>query len=191
MAQKRGIPDKGVPFVDKDGRITHEWLVFLQPLLTIDVLPAGALITWPTETPPDGWLERDGSSLSRKTYAALFAVIGTMYGTADGTHFNLPDDRGRFPRYWAHGSTNDPDRATRTAPATAGATLTAGDHVGTQQADQLKAHQHDHAVSDANWSFGAGGEVLYRALLTTHLSGSSGGNETRAINTYEMPLIKY
>lgn len=42
-----------------------------------------------------GWLKCDGRSLSRTTYAALFAVIGTSFGSADGNSFNLPDCRGR------------------------------------------------------------------------------------------------
>ena len=45
---------------------------------------------------PTGWLICDGSAISRATYADLFAVIGTTYGTGDGsTTFNLPDLRGR------------------------------------------------------------------------------------------------
>lgn len=45
----------------------------------------------------DGFLLCDGSAVSRKTYAALFAVIGTAYGAGDGsTTFSLPDLRGRF-----------------------------------------------------------------------------------------------
>lgn len=42
-----------------------------------------------------GWLKCDGRSLSRTTYAALFAVIGTSFGSANGSSFNLPDSRGR------------------------------------------------------------------------------------------------
>lgn len=49
-------------------------------------------------TPPIGWLECDGSAVSRETYATLFAVIGTTWGVGDGsTTFNLPDLRGRAP----------------------------------------------------------------------------------------------
>ncbi|CAK0747736.1 hypothetical protein CCP3SC15_1500002 [Gammaproteobacteria bacterium] len=33
----------------------------------------------------------------RANYAALFAVIGTTFGSADGTHFNVPDLQGRAP----------------------------------------------------------------------------------------------
>lgn len=42
-----------------------------------------------------GWLKCDGRSLSRITYAALFAIIGTAFGSIDGNSFNLPDCRGR------------------------------------------------------------------------------------------------
>jgi microcystin-dependent protein len=42
-----------------------------------------------------GWLKCDGRSLSRTTYAALFAVIGTAFGSVDGNSFSLPDSRGR------------------------------------------------------------------------------------------------
>ncbi|RWZ78929.1 MAG: hypothetical protein EOT05_00085 [Candidatus Microsaccharimonas sossegonensis] len=45
---------------------------------------------------PSGYLLEDGSAVSRTTYAALFAVIGTTYGAGNGsTTFNLPDSRGR------------------------------------------------------------------------------------------------
>ena len=47
---------------------------------------------------PTGWLKCDGRAISRTTYSALFNVIGTTYGSGDGsTTFNLPDMRDRFP----------------------------------------------------------------------------------------------
>jgi hypothetical protein len=42
-----------------------------------------------------GWALCDGRSILRALYPALFAIIGTTYGAADGGHFNLPDYRGR------------------------------------------------------------------------------------------------
>lgn len=46
--------------------------------------------------PNDNFMWADGSAISRTTYADLFAVIGTTYGTGDGsTTFNLPDKRSR------------------------------------------------------------------------------------------------
>lgn len=41
---------------------------------------------------PDGYLLCNGAAISRTTYAALFAKIGTLYGVGDGTTtFNLPN----------------------------------------------------------------------------------------------------
>jgi microcystin-dependent protein len=59
--------------------------------------PTGSGALWFTTTAPTGWLICDGAAVSRATYAALFAVMGTGYGAGDGsTTFNLPDFRGRF-----------------------------------------------------------------------------------------------
>ena len=53
--------------------------------------PVGSIKPFAGTTVPDGYLLCDGSAISRTTYAALFAVIGTTYGTGDGsTTFNLP-----------------------------------------------------------------------------------------------------
>ena len=47
-------------------------------------------------TVPSKFLLCDGSSVSKTTYAALFAVIGISFGgTSGGTTFNLPDLRGK------------------------------------------------------------------------------------------------
>ena len=52
----------------------------------------GTIISYGSNTAPDGFLDCDGTAVSRTTYAALFAIIGTTYGTGDGsTTFNLPD----------------------------------------------------------------------------------------------------
>jgi microcystin-dependent protein len=60
--------------------------------------PSGALIMWPTGSAPIGWLLCNGAPVSRTTYAALFAVIGTTFGAGDTTTtFNLPDYRDRMP----------------------------------------------------------------------------------------------
>ena len=47
-------------------------------------------------TQAPGWLLCDGREVSRTTYAALFAKVGTAHGVGDGSAtFNLPDHRGR------------------------------------------------------------------------------------------------
>lgn len=46
---------------------------------------------------PEGWLQCNGAAVSRTTYAALFAVIGTKYGSGDGSNtFNLPHLHHKF-----------------------------------------------------------------------------------------------
>lgn len=45
---------------------------------------------------PTGYLLCDGAAVSRTTYSALFAVIGTKFGAGDGsTTFNVPNGKGR------------------------------------------------------------------------------------------------
>jgi microcystin-dependent protein len=86
-------------------------------------------------TAPTNFLSCDGTSYSRTTYATLFAVIGTSFGAIDVDSFSVPDFRGVFPRGWNDTNTNlyaDPDRLTRTALYTGGAT---GNNVGSYQAD--------------------------------------------------------
>ena len=57
---------------------------------------AGTVSAFAGTTIPSGYLLCDGSAVSRTTYAALFSVIGTNYGSGNGsTTFNLPDMRGR------------------------------------------------------------------------------------------------
>lgn len=60
-------------------------------------LPAGiGPVPYAGSTIPTGWLECDGSAVSRTTYADLFAAISTTWGVGDGsTTFNLPDMRGK------------------------------------------------------------------------------------------------
>lgn len=58
--------------------------------------PVGSAIQFFGSSAPEGWMLCDGAAISRTTYAALFAVIGTTYGAGDGSStFNLPDMRGR------------------------------------------------------------------------------------------------
>ncbi|NBO26841.1 MAG: tail fiber protein [Actinobacteria bacterium] len=65
----------------------------------LNIAPTGTVLPFAGSTAPEGWLLCDGSAINRTTYATLFAVTSTTYGTGDGsTTFNLPDMRGVFPR---------------------------------------------------------------------------------------------
>ena len=174
-------------------KVTYDGTYF-QVSNTLNILlPVGMEILWPAESIPYGWLEEDGSSLLRSRYPELFAVIGTLYGAADAAHFNLPDMRGKFPRVWDHTAGIDPDAATRTAPTATGATITAGDHVGTEQDEEFKSHTHsappktaahDEMFGDGCAGDGAGGASSYT-------SGAAGGAETRPVNVNRVMIIRY
>ncbi|MBP2654263.1 MAG: hypothetical protein H6Q73_1832 [Firmicutes bacterium] len=60
--------------------------------------PPGAILQYAGNLAPTGYLLCDGSAVSRTTYADLYEVIGTSYGTGDdSTTFNLPDLQDKFP----------------------------------------------------------------------------------------------
>ena len=80
---------------------------------------------------PAGWLLCDNAAVSRETYAALFAVIGTTFGVGDGsTTFNVPDIRGIFPR----GAGTSEKLTNANAVAFAGV-------LGTYQNDKFQGHK--------------------------------------------------
>lgn len=54
--------------------------------------PIGTILPYGGDTAPTGYLLCDGAAISRTDYADLFAVIGTSFGTGDGTTtFNVPE----------------------------------------------------------------------------------------------------
>ena len=60
------------------------------------VIPVGTVLDFSGDDAPEGFLLCSGQEVSRETYAALFAVVGTTYGAGNGTSsFLLPDLRGR------------------------------------------------------------------------------------------------
>lgn len=137
-------------------------------------MPAGAIVAFGMSTVPTGWLYCNGQAVSRTTYARLFALIATTYGVGDGTTtFNLPDLRGYFPRGWDDGRGVDTARA-----------------LGSNQADELKAHTHTvPAQSNANsgaFVEDADGSGAPQAVNT----GSTGGTETRPVNIALAYFIK-
>ena len=59
----------------------------------------GAIKPWTKATAPAGYLLCDGSAVSRSTYADLFAIVSTTYGSGDGsTTFNVPQLQGKMPQ---------------------------------------------------------------------------------------------
>lgn len=146
-------------------------------------VPAGSVFWFAASTPPTGYLKANGAAVSRATYAALFAVVGTTYGSGDGsTTFNLPDLRGEFIRGWDDGRGVDTGRV-----------------FGSAQSDQMQAHQHNGSVILGTAGVSAAGGVTYVAVTSTGAMGdpttSTGGvprtgTETRSRNLALLPCIK-
>jgi microcystin-dependent protein len=88
-------------------------------------------------TPPSGWRLCNGESLLISNYPGLYDVIGTSFGSADATHFNLPDFQGRFLRGADNGANNDPDAGNRSTSATGG---NSGNNVGSFQKGGTKIY---------------------------------------------------
>ena len=147
----------------------------------------GEILAFAGSVAPTGFIACNGAAVSRSQYNELFKVIGITHGQGDGsTTFNLPDYRGRFLRGVANGSTNDPDRASRTAMATGGNT---GDNVGSVQADELKSHTHN---IGAGVDDGAASFVDRATNLQVNIpTAATGGSETRPINAYVNYYIRY
>lgn len=59
------------------------------------LIPAGTIIQFAGVNEPEGWFNCNGRELLRESYIDLFNAIGTTYGSASNTVFNLPDLRGR------------------------------------------------------------------------------------------------
>jgi len=68
--------------------------------IQLETEKTGVIKMWAGDTTmPTGYLLCNGQAVSRTTYAKLFVVCGTTYGTGDGsTTFNVPDFGGIFPR---------------------------------------------------------------------------------------------
>jgi microcystin-dependent protein len=62
------------------------------------IVPAGSIFPYAGASTPTGFLLCNGQVVSRATYAALFAAIGTTWGAGDGsTTFGVPNLGDRFP----------------------------------------------------------------------------------------------
>lgn len=126
-----------------------------------------------------------------------FKVSATSGGaavdiTSNGTtvlgykNVKLPETRGKFLRGWANGSSNDPDRASRTDRGDG----TTGDYVGTNQDGAVGPHKHD-SLTSASGAGGSGVQICNSAGSAYANGVNNTGTETRPINTSALLAIKY
>lgn len=144
--------------------------------------PVGIIFKWTSDLIPPGFMEMKMTSLLRSEYPVLFGKIGTMYGAADSLHFNIPDYRGRLIRGWNHGKSSglyDPDAATRTAPTETG-TISAGDHVGTEQDDENK--EHSHVYNKSVYSLSNTGSIAFTDEYSDNTGSTGTENVPKNIN---------
>ena len=136
------------------------------------VVYTGCVMTYISSTPPTGWLNCDGSAVSRSMYSALFALVSTTFGTGDGSStFNLPDLRGRVPIGAGQGSS-----LTARALATLG-----GEEVHTLSSNELPSHSH--TVSDPGHYHGATGYVTQSTLAGPTFCSAPGNAPTYNLYT--------
>ncbi|MCE1184471.1 MAG: tail fiber protein [Rhodocyclales bacterium] len=155
--------------------------VLLDPLPGFSVQP-GEVQFFAMSTPPAGYLKANGAAISRTTYAALFAVIGTTFGAGDGaTTFTLPDLRGEFLRGFDDGRGVDSGRT-----------------FGSWQNHDFLMHTH--LVPTTNGVYGslteAGLDNSSRPIAGADFvpqvpTQATGGGETRPRNVALLACIKY
>jgi len=103
----------------------------------------GEIIPFAGDTSPAAnWLLCDGASLLRADYPDLFVVIGTTFGNVDGTHFNVPDFRGRIP--------------VGTGTGTGLTTRTLGDNFGEETHTLITSETPVHNHADSGHTHGEG-----------------------------------
>lgn len=134
------------------------------------LIPKGMLSPFAGSSAPTGWLLCNGTAVSRTTYSALFAVVGTTYGVGDNsTTFNLPDLLGRAP-----------------VGAGAGSGLTSrtlGTKLGAESTTLTSSHipQHSHTIDHDHAAFNTtGGEGSHGHGINTAIEiAGSLANDTQ------------
>src|SRR6185503_13562537 len=163
---------------------------FVQAVANL-ICPAGKVSPFAIAAAPAGWLNCDGASYLRTDYPTLFAAIGTTFGSADGTHFNVPDLRGRVVAAVDGGANrlgSNPSTGGFSGSATLG--TAAGEQAHTQIANEVPAHTH---ALDGSVLAASGSAVgLQSGNTATIFTQANTGNNTttgQALNVTQPTLI--
>ena len=153
----------------------------IQGLVGVDT---GSILPWPNASAPTGYLNCDGSAVSRSTYADLFGVIGTTYGVGDGsTTFNLPDLETNIPL----GKSN-----TKALASTGGANTSNISNVSagntTIDTNTMASHSHNTQVSFSNQNTGSGPNCPKMTSNDTPNSAGGSGAHGHGINSASVSL---
>lgn len=103
---KSGAGKDGINILAQDGktygnvaaRVLSQATIMNTATDVAPLMPPGTIIMYGADSAPAGWQVCEGGTISRSTYAALFAVIGTSFGSGDGSStFTLPNFSDRVP----------------------------------------------------------------------------------------------
>ena len=144
--------------------------------------PSGVWLPFGGDVAPSGWFLCDGAEVSRTTYAALFAALGTKFGVGNGsTTFNLPDMRGRVVAGKDNMGGTPAGRLTTAGAGFVGNTIGAagGAQTHTLTTAQTESHNHgggvhSHGVNDPSHVHGPGSGGAPGFLVTTGTTGDAG-----------------
>jgi microcystin-dependent protein len=109
-------------------------------------VPVGTILPYAGATAPADYLLCYGQAINRTTYSSLFSIIGTTYGSGDGsTTFNIPDLRGRVVAGQDDMGGTSANRLTGQSGGVDGDVLggTGGLETHTLTVSQLASHTHD------------------------------------------------
>ena len=137
----------------------------------------GTVIPWSASSPPSGFLECNGQSLSTSTYADLFAVIGYTYG-GSGASFNVPDLQDRVSV--AASVTNSKSLAQSGGANTVTPTGNVGGCAAstTLSSSQIPSHLHSAGVPSGTFGQGAMGCFMSVAGPSSGQTGNTGGGQS-------------
>lgn len=150
--------------------------------------PSGTMNPYAGLTEPSGWLFCDGRSLSTTTYAALYAAIGTTYGSVGAGYFNIPDARGRvLVGRDDMGTMGTANRITTAGSGISGTTLGAsgGEQAHTLTTSEIPAHTHTFLINNRDYSGSGGSNANYQAgaagstITTSSTGGGLGHNNVQ------------
>jgi microcystin-dependent protein len=151
-------------------------------------MPVGMVIDYAGSTEPSKWLFCYGQDVSRTTYADLFTVLGTTYGSGDGSTFGLPDLRGRVVAGKDDMGGSSADRLTDQTGGLNGDTLgdTGGAETHTLTTAQMPSHTH--SISGADNTSGSS-TVTTSATGTTNSKTTGSAGSDNAHNNVQPTFI--
>ena len=149
-------------------------------------VPSGSVFCMAVATVPSGYLECNGAAVSRTTYAALFAIIGTAYGTGNGSStFNLPDLRGEFVRGFDNGRNADTGRSIASSQ---GASNASHNHSisasGTTSTKSLTGSVN--VISESFAGFGGSATGVFTKKGGFNAGGTPGGPDSNNCGGFDM-----